>query len=51
MRMRLKITKKESGTYAIESISMKQLRKLNELKNKRRWEINKNGMNIYLTAE
>ena len=49
--MRLKITKKPSGTYAIESISIKQLRKLNELKKKRRWELSKNGMNIYLEAE
>jgi len=50
--MRLKITKKEpSGTYAIESLSIKKLRQLNELKNKRRWEISKNGMNIYLEAE
>jgi hypothetical protein len=49
--MRLKITKKASGTYAIESLSIKQLKKLNELKNKRRWELSKNGLNLYLTAE
>ncbi len=52
MRMRLKITKKTpSGTYAIESLSIKQLRELNQLKKKRRWELSKNGMNIYLEAE
>lgn len=51
MRMRLKITKKQSGTYTRESLSIKQLRELNKLKKKRRWEISKNGMNIYLEAE
>jgi len=50
--MRLKITKKNpSGTYAIESLSIKQLRELRQLKKKRRWELSKNGMNIYLEAE
>ena len=49
--MRLKITNKASGAYAIESISIKQLRKISELKKKRRWEISKNGMNIHLEAE
>ena len=39
MRVRLKIVKKTSGTYAIESLSIKQLRELNKLTNKRRWEI------------
>ena len=51
MRVRLKIVKKASGTYAIESLSIKQLRELNKLTNKRRWEISKNGLNIYLSAE
>jgi len=49
--LRLKIRKTASGTYYIPSLSIKQLRQLNELKNKRRWEISKNGMNIYLEAE
>jgi hypothetical protein len=51
MRVRLKIVKKTSGTYAIESLSIKKIRELNKLKKKRRWEISKNGMNIYLSAE
>ena len=51
VKIRLKITKKQSGTYTIESLSIKQLRQLNELKKKRRWELSKNGMNLYLEAE
>ena len=51
MCVMLKIVKKASGTYAIESLSIKQLRELNKLTNKRRWEISKNGLNIYLSAE
>lgn len=51
MRIRLKIVKKASGTYAIESLSIKQLRELNKLTKTRRWELSKNEMNIYLSAE
>ncbi|MCW4050471.1 MAG: hypothetical protein NWE89_12130 [Candidatus Bathyarchaeota archaeon] len=51
MRVRLKIVKKTSGTYAVESLSLKQLRELNKLKKKRRWELSKDGMNLYLEAE
>ena len=51
MRVRLKIVKKVSGTYAVESLSIKEIREINKLTKKRRWDISKNGMNIYLEAE
>jgi len=51
VRIRLKITKNQSGTYTIKSLPIKQLRQLNELTNKRRWELSKNEMNLYLEAE
>ena len=51
MNVRLKIVKKSSGTYAVESLSIKKIRELNKLTKKRRWEVSNNGMNIYLSAE
>jgi len=51
MRVRLKIKQKQSGTYAIESLSIKQIREINKLTKKRRWFISKDGLNIYLEAE
>ena len=51
VRIRLKITKNQSGTYTIKSLSIKQLRQINELTNKRSWKLSKNEMNLYLSAE
>jgi len=51
MRVRLKITKKSSGTYAVESLSIKQIREISKLKDRRRWDISRDGLNIYLEAE
>lgn len=51
MHVRLKIVKKASGTYSVESLSIKEIREISKLTKKRRWDISKNGMNIYLEAE
>jgi hypothetical protein len=47
--MRLKIRKTKSGTYYIPSLSIKELRRLSKM-NKRKWELSKDGKNIYLDA-
>ena len=50
--MRLKISKTQSGTYYIPSLSIKQIKKL-ATKHKRRWSLqeNKNGYFLKLEGE
>jgi hypothetical protein len=48
--MRLKIRKTKSGTYYIPSLSIRELKRLAK-KDRRRWELSKDGKNIYLDAE
>lgn len=48
----LKIKKKKSGTYFIESLSIKDLKKLNNISNgKRNWFLSENGMSINLVVD
>jgi hypothetical protein len=48
--MRLKISKTQSGTYYIPSLSIKQIKKLAE-KYKRRWSLKENKSGLYLKLE
>jgi len=48
--LRLKISKKTSGTYQIQSLSIKQLRELSKMK-QRRWNLSKDGKSLNLEAE